>query len=136
MRRPASDVPDWMRCLSVRAGNCLFRCFDDKWPEAAEVAKLRPTDLLKLPNFGRHSLLEVSEALARLGLGLNAGDGSIWVSLEAARRIRREAPEMLELLRDAMDDGERGAAAYGTWRQRVRDLFARLAPPAPTPETR
>lgn len=43
---------------------------------------------------------------------------------EHDRRLIAAAPEMAELLRDAIDDGERGARTYDTWRERVRALLA------------
>ena len=53
--------------LSVRASNCLEAA---KIGTIGELVRLSETDLLELRSFGKTSLQEVKEKLARLGLAL------------------------------------------------------------------
>lgn len=54
--------------LSVRASNCLESA---KVATIGELVRLSETDLLELRSFGKTSLLEVKEKLARIGLSLS-----------------------------------------------------------------
>ncbi len=56
--------------LSVRASNCLDAA---KIGTIGDLARMTETDLLELRSFGRTSLVEVKEKLAKIGLALGMG---------------------------------------------------------------
>jgi DNA-directed RNA polymerase subunit alpha len=59
--------------LTVRSHNCLKRMNINT---IGDLVMKRESDLLKVRNFGKKSLQEVQEVLAKLGLSLGAGVGS------------------------------------------------------------
>lgn len=64
---PSTEILVASLDLSVRTQNCLN---NDDIRTISQLTKFRPSELLKIPNFGKKSLKEVELKLAELGLSL------------------------------------------------------------------
>ncbi len=95
------DTPIETLRLTVRAFNCLV---NDNVLTIGEVVKQSESQLLRIPNFGKISLQDVKEALARVGRYL---DTDVEAELKAETYENQLAVEVQSVLAEVVGDDEK-----------------------------
>ena len=72
MKRESLDLAICDLELSVRSSNCLESAWEKPILRVGDLIRFTERELMKCRNFGRKSLREVTDYMARMGLSLGA----------------------------------------------------------------